>query len=180
MAHGANQRPLELEWLVGVLQGRSLGRVLEIGSESGGTLWLWCQIAMDDAQILAVDDDSQPWMFRELKARYPWPSHANQSLRLVEADSRSDEAREAVSEFFDGPIDFLLIDGGHSPVLVRSDWETFSPFVGPGGIVAFHDIDNAPNLGVTQFWDEVIKPNHVTAQCVDERDRGMGIGVVYL
>ena len=80
MAHGANQRPLELEWLVGVLQGRSLGRVLDIGSESGGTLWLWCQIA----------------------------------------------------------------------------------------------------LGVTQFWDEVIKPNHVTAQCVDERDRGMGIGVVYL
>jgi len=37
------------------------------------------------------------------------------------------------------PIDFLLIDGDHSEAGVRRDWEEWSPFVVPGGIVLLHD-----------------------------------------
>ncbi|MGH9689297.1 MAG: class I SAM-dependent methyltransferase, partial [Candidatus Acidiferrales bacterium] len=37
------------------------------------------------------------------------------------------------------PIDFLLIDGDHSEKGVRSDWEDWSRFVKPGGVVLFHD-----------------------------------------
>ena len=37
------------------------------------------------------------------------------------------------------PIDLLLIDGDHSEKGVRADWEQWSPFVVPGGIVIFHD-----------------------------------------
>jgi predicted O-methyltransferase YrrM len=37
------------------------------------------------------------------------------------------------------PIDLLLIDGDHSEKGVRQDWEDWSRFVIPGGIVIFHD-----------------------------------------
>lgn len=37
------------------------------------------------------------------------------------------------------PIDFLLIDGDHSEAGVRSDWECWSRFVAPGGVILFHD-----------------------------------------
>jgi len=36
-------------------------------------------------------------------------------------------------------IDFLLIDGDHSEAAVRQDWEQWSCYVLPGGIVLFHD-----------------------------------------
>jgi len=36
-------------------------------------------------------------------------------------------------------IDFLLIDGDHTEAMVRRDWDEWSPFVVPGGLVAFHD-----------------------------------------
>jgi predicted O-methyltransferase YrrM len=37
------------------------------------------------------------------------------------------------------PIDLLFIDGDHSEEAVRRDWDLFSPYVRPGGHVAFHD-----------------------------------------
>lgn len=37
------------------------------------------------------------------------------------------------------PIDFLLIDGDHSEKGVRLDWEAWSRFIVPGGVVLFHD-----------------------------------------
>lgn len=37
------------------------------------------------------------------------------------------------------PLDFLLIDGDHSDKAVEQDWNDWSPFVQPGGIVIFHD-----------------------------------------
>jgi len=37
------------------------------------------------------------------------------------------------------PIDLLLIDGDHSDTGVEQDWNNWSPFVKPGGVVIFHD-----------------------------------------
>jgi predicted O-methyltransferase YrrM len=45
---------------------------------------------------------------------------------------------DAVRDWNQG-IDFLLIDGDHSEAAVRRDWEEWSPFVVPGGVVLFHD-----------------------------------------
>ena len=178
LLNGAHQHPAELAWFVDDALTFTPKRVLEIGSEAGGSLWLWCQIAADDAQLLAVDNDSQPWLFRGLKERYPWPSRDGQTLRLVEADSRSDEAREAVADFFDGPIDLLFIDGGHFAEIVNSDWDTFSPLVREGGIVALHDVASGPTLGVTALWER-LRGEYRTAERV-EPESTQGIGVVYV
>ena len=36
-------------------------------------------------------------------------------------------------------IDLLLIDGAHDEQAVRRDWNDWSKFVRPGGVVVFHD-----------------------------------------
>jgi predicted O-methyltransferase YrrM len=47
-------------------------------------------------------------------------------------------SQEAVRDW-NAPIDLLLIDGDHSESAVERDWNDWSPFVRPGGIVIFHD-----------------------------------------
>jgi len=45
---------------------------------------------------------------------------------------------DAVREWI-APLDFVLIDGDHSDAGVEKDWNDWSPFVKPGGVVIFHD-----------------------------------------
>lgn len=42
-------------------------------------------------------------------------------------------------ERWKSPIDFLFLDGDHNEQVVCRDWNAWSPFVTPGGIVALHD-----------------------------------------
>jgi predicted O-methyltransferase YrrM len=37
------------------------------------------------------------------------------------------------------PVDLVFIDGDHAEESCRADWELFSPWVRPGGVVLFHD-----------------------------------------
>jgi len=37
------------------------------------------------------------------------------------------------------PVDFIFFDGDHSEKGIRTDWETWSPFIIKGGVAAFHD-----------------------------------------
>lgn len=178
---GANQRPSELTFLIRILEQQRPERVLEIGCESGGTLWLWCQLATDQAQLMGIDSDTQPGPFQSLLGRGDgYPARAQQQIRLLNRSSRDPEALAEVEAWFDGPVDFLFIDGDHATEGVTSDWETFSPLIAPGGIVAFHDIDGGNSNGVERFWNEQLVPNHRTDQYIDPLDRTMGVGVVYL
>ena len=40
---------------------------------------------------------------------------------------------------WNGPVDFLFLDGDHSEEGVRKDWDGWHRFVIPGGVVAFHN-----------------------------------------
>jgi len=54
------------------------------------------------------------------------------------------------------PIDFLFIDGSHQYDDVLADFDGFFPYVVPGGLIAFHDVDETwPE--VLKAWHEVIK-----------------------
>jgi predicted O-methyltransferase YrrM len=53
------------------------------------------------------------------------------------------------------PIHLLFIDGSHKYEDVLADFEGFFPRVVPGGIVAFHDV-NEDWPGVYRAWHEVI------------------------
>lgn len=52
------------------------------------------------------------------------------------------------------PIDVLFIDGDHTYEGVKDDWDNFSPFVKPGGVVYFHDCDET-SPGVVDLFNEI-------------------------
>jgi hypothetical protein len=76
-------------------------------------------------------------------------------------------------------IDFLFIDGDHSCEGVWQDFNMYSSFVAPGGIIAFHDISPNPaewTKGVAQFWRKFTF-EHETEERVVNDEPGFGIGV---
>jgi predicted O-methyltransferase YrrM len=54
-----------------------------------------------------------------------------------------------------GPIRLLFIDGDHSYEESKKDFELWSPFVVPHGLICFHDINGWP--GVTKFYVELLR-----------------------
>lgn len=53
-----------------------------------------------------------------------------------------------------GPIRLLFIDGDHEYDSVRQDFEAWSRFVVPHGLICLHDVSNAP--GVARFYQELM------------------------
>jgi predicted O-methyltransferase YrrM len=65
---------------------------------------------------------------------------------------------------WNGPIDMLFIDGNHELESVRQDFLQWSPFVKPGGIVAFHDTYFSPPT--TSDGEYHAGPGKVVTDCV--------------
>ena len=63
---------------------------------------------------------------------------------------------DAVSQFSDGSIGLLHIDGLHTYEAVSRDFRTWLPKVKPGGIVLLHDICvRKMDFGVWRLWEEI-------------------------
>jgi predicted O-methyltransferase YrrM len=56
------------------------------------------------------------------------------------------ERSEDTADRWREPVDLVFIDGDHSEAGCRLDWELWSPFVAPGGVVLFHDASGADAL----------------------------------
>jgi len=84
--------------------------------------------------------------FRENLLRVKLLDH----VRPIQTNSLEAAAR------WSGPIRLLFIDGEHSYESVRGDFDAWVPFVVPGGLVALHDVGNAP--GVTRCFEEFTIP----------------------
>jgi len=175
---------LELAELVVKLKPR---RVLEIGTYNGGTLYTWCQLALEDAEIISIDlpgglfGGGYPKWRAVLYQHFRKP---RQKLHLVRGDSHDPNILEEVEKILGGEkLDFLFIDGDHSYEGVKKDFEMYSPLVRSGGIVAFHDIVPRPpeNVGgVPRFWSEVKSRFKHIEIVKDWHQGGYGIGVLFL
>jgi predicted O-methyltransferase YrrM len=60
-----------------------------------------------------------------------------------------------VAKSWNKPIQLLFVDGSHKYEDVLADFAGFFPHVVPGGIVAFHDV-NEKWPGVLRAWDDAI------------------------
>ncbi len=155
--------------------------VIEIGTAQGGTLFLFCRVASQDATIISIDlpggsfGGGYPWWRIPLYKAFRSPK---QELHLIRADSHCKATLEQVSQILNGKkVDFLFIDGDHSHDGVRMDFEMFSPLVKNGGLIAFHDIVlHPPETGceVSKFWDEIKQSGKEFAEIVSDRNQGMG------
>ena len=152
----------------------------EIGSDMGGTLYLWSHILSEDGTILSVD---LPRLYRKSLNRFFTSFFTkSQEVFFVREDSHSPRCLERVRELLAGrTFDFLFIDGDHCYEGVKQDFLSFSPLVRPGGLIVFHDIakHNLPEnvCGVDRFWTEIktVYPHHEIIEEVNQGGAGIGI-----
>lgn len=171
----------EIGSLVSMLWERRPKYMLEIGTASGGTLFIFCNSAALDATIISLDlggySLSQWWLYKSFAKK-------GQKLHLLRCDSHKEQSLEAARSLLKGNmLDFLFIDGDHSYEGVKRDFEMYSHLVRKGGIIALHDIAVHPpeqHCNVNLFWDE-LKKTHKTKEFIENKEQGWGgIGVVFV
>jgi cephalosporin hydroxylase len=171
----------ELGALVDLLTPMPPRNLLEIGTATGGTLFVWCQVAASEGRIYSIDlpggewGDGYPAWKIPLYKRFARPG---QTVHLIRGDSHAEATLEELCRSLDGQlIDFLFIDGDHSYESAKRDFEMYSPLVRKGGLVGFHDIVNK-DCPVDRLWGE-LKQGHQFWEFVESRDQGWaGIGVL--
>lgn len=174
------QQPSEIGALLQAVAALEPERILEIGTYRAGTLLLWSQLA--SKRVVTCDIDVPAHMV-PLYREFPPPASAC-TVEILEGDSHCGEFRARVSEALGGPVDFLFIDGDHSAVGVREDYEMYNDLVRPGGLIAFHDIvplQPVPGNQVHRFWNKLRAelPAERVREFIEDREQcGYGIGVV--
>jgi predicted O-methyltransferase YrrM len=179
----------EIAGLMRLLEAEPPSRVLEIGTASGGTLFLLTRVATPDALLISLD--LRRGQFGGGYSRWRTPLYRSfareaQRVRLVRGDSHSAQSKQRVRRLLEGQaLDFLFVDGDHTYEGVKQDVADYAPLVRPGGIVALHDIvPSGPGKhgdpgGVPTFWRE-LKAEHPDAiELVEDWEWGScGIGLV--
>ena len=189
---GAFQHRAEIMPFIRELLAQPPRVVAEIGRAQGGTLALLCRAASPDALVISLDlpgsvySGSAPplnkgfWRRPLLEAmRGP-----GQELRLIDGDSKAPASVELFRSALGGrKLDLLFIDGDHTYEGVKADFELYSGFVKPGGVIAFHDIQpGLENLGVavSRFWKEYPLPGSRREFIADPSQLSYGIGALLL
>jgi predicted O-methyltransferase YrrM len=171
----------EILWLLEIVEEVQPSVIVEIGTDEGGTLFLWTWVAAPDATLVAVD--MRPLGLLGRFSAYALVrrglARARQRIELVmPADSQSPGTRERVTKLLgDRPVDFLFIDGDHGYDGVRRDFELWSPLVRSGGLIAFHDIEPDQPHGVPQLWSE-LRQRFATEERIAANRPRYGIGVL--
>lgn len=159
---GALQKPEELRGLCELVGELRPLRVLEVGTQMGGTLMCWCRLSSPVAQIISVDLPDGPYGGGYPLERVPvFRSfvQGKQRLTLIRADSHLPVTLQKVELELAGlDLDFLFIDGDHSYEGCMNDFEMYGPLVRKGGLIAFHDIaEHGPEMAchVREVWEDV-------------------------
>ncbi|MCD9189223.1 MAG: class I SAM-dependent methyltransferase [Pyrinomonadaceae bacterium] len=172
----AGQKISELTDLVSLVQKEKLNTIVEIGTDRGGTFWLWCQLAEKDALIVSIDlpggDYGEGYSAEDAERFKTW-GKPGQQLEFLLKDSHAEETKDLLRSILGSrEIDLLFIDGDHRYEGVTQDFNMYAPLVKEGGFVVFHDIvETLPRLNCHshRFWNEV-KQNYRHLEFIDIDD----------
>lgn len=174
----------EITGFLNLLSQRPPSTMLEVGTNKGGTFFLFTRVATPDAFLLTMDlppaqsIDYPAWR----EPLYRAFARDRQRIELLREDSHARPALEKMRSLLGGrDLDVLFIDGDHSYEGVKKDFEMYSSLVSPGGIIAFHDIVPGPEInvgGVPRFWNEIKQTRRAIEFVKDWNQRGWGIGVL--
>lgn len=152
--------------------------VVELGSHAGVSYCAFCQAVEQLAlptRCFAIDTWEGDAHTRE------YPEHILQNLRsyhdpLYASFSTLTQKTfdEALSDFADGSIDLLHIDGLHTYEAVKHDFESWLPKMSDAGVILFHDSNERKgDFGVYRLWEE-ISPRYPSY----EFKHGHGLGIL--
>ncbi len=179
------QRPAEIRDLLGILSARKPAVIVEIGTASGGNLFLFTRVAAEDALIVSIDlpagrfGGGYPRWRTPLYRAFARP---HQKVHLIRGDSHAPETVAKLTAILRGrKIDFLFVDGDHTYPGVSQDFNLYYPFVHQGGVIAFHDIvehSSETQCNVHRFWQQ-IKARYDHVEIVEDWNAGFaGIGLI--
>lgn len=159
------------------------GKVVELGTHYGTSLWSFAQAAKDNmlaTEFFVVDtwlgDDQAGLYGEEVFEKVTAIQRSYYSSGSFKIDLLRKTFNEALPDFADTSIDLLHIDGLHSYEAVRHDFEAWLQKMKKNGIILFHDIEvNEDGFGVHELWRE-LKEKYVTI----EFHHSFGLGVLFL
>ena len=93
-------------------------------------------------------------------------------IRAIRATS-PDDVSDVITENFDGGIDLVLIDGGHTPQQQTADFEICKTLANKECVYLFHDVINFKM--VNSFVDIAAQNNHLISSLLFRTPSGMGI-----
>jgi predicted O-methyltransferase YrrM len=139
------------------------GPVLEVGTYCGkSTVYLAAAARAAGQPVITVDhhhgsEENQPgWEYHDttlvdpVTGRLDTLPHARATLARagVEDDVIVVVGRSAdVARVWRTPLGMLFIDGGHTDVAATTDYESWAPWIAPGGLLAIHDVFPEPADG---------------------------------
>ena len=139
------------------------GPVLEVGTYCGKSTIYLAAAARDKGQpVITVDhhhgsEENQPgWEYHDTTlvdartGRLDTLPHVRATLAAagVEDDVIVVVGRSAaVARLWRTPLGMLFIDGGHTDVAATTDYESWAPWIAPGGLLAIHDVFPDPADG---------------------------------
>lgn len=124
--------------------------ILEIGSNKGGSFYLWCRY-IGNAELLVSLDLSIPGRRGEFFQQFS----KKKNIKYIEGDSQNEQTYYLVKDSLDGRhLDFIYIDASHKYKNVKSDFERYRKLIKGDGIVGFHDISH-PGTGVPEYWKDI-------------------------
>jgi len=176
------QSQYEIYNLLQVLVQQRPKILLEIGSANGGTLFLFCYIASEDATLISLDIDNVLWK----KLLFKYFSRGKQKIVVIKGNSHDPKIFNTIKKILGNcKIDFLFHDADHSYEGVKKDFEMYSPLVRKGGIIAFHDIVTngvicSYGWDVSKFWNE-IKNMYNYIEIIENKNQITGgIGILFV
>jgi len=179
-----SQMTFELSTLVNAYRGLAPQRVVEIGSEHGGTLHYWLTEATPGATVVSIDLYTPEVVPVHPEKRWRSWCPEDVELHCLWGNSQTEAMRDQLTDIVP-EIDFLFIDGDHTYPGVKRDFELYGPLVRKGGLIAFHDLitpEFSPHIGVGQLWREIQRGGYITQELYalpPDKQQWGGIGVVH-
>ena len=179
----------ELSQLIKRLRTR-IDIVLEIGTAFGGNLYFLSRFAGLNADIISIDLPPQIDRLSRHMRKLCLSNELRKNVRrsqyfhLLRCDSHAKATLDEVRNILQGRfVDLLFIDGDHTYLGAKQDYEMYSPLVQKGGLIIFHDIRKyvaKPEAEVDKLWNELKKNNPKYYEIFDDADMdsGYGIGVI--
>ena len=159
---GMLQQRDEISDLTEFLKNKNIKNFLEIGTDSGGTFYIFTKIASGKKISLDIPHGKFGVDTFDTNTRDNMMNSWSDNVHIISGDSHELESLNQVKKILDGELlDLLFIDGDHTYNGVHQDYIMYSNLVREGGYIVFHDINDTKNhrdagCSVSIFWNQLV------------------------